>query len=173
MDKHNQEKFVILLGQVQPDLRRYIYSLCHNMADTEDVFQETSLALWRKFESYDSSQPFLNWAFRFAYYEVMKLRDKDKKRKVLSEETLKLLADEWERDHDLSQIHDRLLTSCVSKLEESEQELIKMRYSQKMTVVKMNQHFGETGKKTYRALERIRFKLYACIDKHLEIEGLK
>ena len=173
MDNHNQETFVILLGQVQPDLRRYIYSLCHNMGDTEDIFQETSLALWRKFETYDKSQPFLNWSFRFAYYEVMKFREKSKKRQLLSEETLKLLSEECQKSQDIKKDHERFLSDCVTKLASDEQELVNMRYSQKMTVVKMNQHFGETGKKIYRALERIRFKLYACIDDKLESEGLK
>ena len=173
MDNDSQERFVILLGQVQPDLRRYIYSLCHNMGDTEDVFQETSLALWRKFDSYDKSQPFLNWAFRFAYFEVMKFREKAKKQQILSEETLKLLSQECQKDQDIKKDHERFLSGCVAKLDDKEKELVKMRYSKKMTVVKINQHFGETGKKIYRALERIRFKLYACIDNHLESEGLK
>ena len=173
MDNQSQEKFVLLLGQVQPDLRRYIYSLCHNMGDTEDIFQETSLALWRKFETYDNSQPFLNWSFRFAYFEVMKFREKAKKRQVLSEETLKLLAEECQKTQDIQKDHERFLSVCVAKLADEEKNLVNMRYSQKMSVVKMNQHFGETGKKIYRALERIRFKLYACIDNKLETEDLK
>ena len=173
MNSDLQEKFVLLLGKVQPDLRRYIYSLCHNRGDTEDVFQETSLALWRKFASYDNSQAFLNWSFRFAYFEVMKFRAKQKRRQLLSEETLKLLAEECQKSQEIEKFHERFLSVCVAKLDDQEKDLVNMRYSQKMSVVKMNQHFGETGKKIYRSLERIRFKLYACIDKQLETEGLK
>ena len=124
MNNENQEKFVLLLGQVQPDLRRYIYSLCHNMGDTEDIFQETSLALWRKFETYDKSQPFLNWAFRFAYYEVMKFREKQKRRQVLSEETLKLLSEECQKTQEIQKDHERFLSDCVAKLEDQEKNLV-------------------------------------------------
>ena len=75
----DHEKFIKLFSQSQPDIRRYIYSLCQNMSDMEDILQETSLSLWRKFDQYDHKQPFLNWAFRFAYFEVMKYREKKKK----------------------------------------------------------------------------------------------
>ncbi|WDE95599.1 sigma-70 family RNA polymerase sigma factor [Lentisphaera profundi] len=173
MNSADQEKFVLLLGQVQPDLKRYIYSLSYNKGDAEDIYQECSLALWRKFGTYDNSQPFLNWAFRFAYYEVMKFREKQKRRKLLSDETLKILAEEYQKPLGIIKEQERLLSFCLAKLPEDEKALIDMRYSQKLSVKKINSHFGETGKKIYRAFERIRYKLYNCIDETLEAEGLK
>ena len=104
---------------------------------------------------------------------MMKFREKQKRRQVLSEETLKLLSEECQKTQEIQKDHERFLSDCVAKLENQEKNLVNMRYSQKMSVVKMNEHFGETGKKVYRALERIRFKLYACIDNQLESEGLK
>lgn len=172
-DNQNHEKFVLLFGQSQPDLRRYIYSLCHNMGDTEDILQETSLALWRKFEKYDSKQPFLNWSFRFAYYEVMKFREKQKKTHALCETTLKILAEEHADNLDILKAQRRVLEHCVAKLPEHEKELIELRYGQKLTITKINQMFSETGKKIYRAFERIRFKLYECVDLTLTEEGWK
>ena len=168
----DHEKFVVLLSHSQPDLRRYIYSLCHNSSDTEDILQETSLALWRKFSTYDSVQPFLNWSFRFAYFEVMKFRDKQKKAFRLCDTTLKILAEEYEDHLQDQQEKRRVLKFCLNKLDENEQGLVDMRYSQKMTVKSMNDQFGETGKKIYRALERIRFKLFKCIEHTLKEEGL-
>ena len=173
MDNDQHEKFVLLFGQSQPDLRRYIFSLCQNMGDTEDILQETSLALWRKFESYDSKQPFLNWAFRFAYFEVMKFREKQKKRFALCETTLKILAEEHADNLDVLKAQRRMLKECLAKLPEQEKELIDMRYGQKMTITSINELFSETGKKIYRAFERIRMKLYKCVDLTLNEEGWK
>lgn len=171
--KENHEKFVLLFGQCQPDLRRYIYSLCQNMGDTEDILQETSLALWRKFDQYKSDQPFLNWSFRFAYFEVLKFREKQKKKYTLCETTLKILAEEHEENMEILKAQRRVLEHCVAKLPEHEKELIDLRYGQKLTITKINEMFSETGKKIYRAFERIRFKLYECVDLTLTEEGWK
>lgn len=172
-NKDMHEKFVRLFGQSQPDLRRYIYSLCNNMGDTEDILQETSLALWRKFDQYQSDQPFLNWSFRFAYFEVMKFREKQKKKHSLCETTLKILAEEYAENLDILKAQRRVLEQCVAKLPEREKELIALRYGQKLTITKINEMFSETGKKIYRAFERIRYKLYECIDLTLTEEGWK
>lgn len=37
-----------------------------HVADAEDIVQQTALALWEKFDAYDSSQAFTPWACRFA-----------------------------------------------------------------------------------------------------------
>ncbi len=45
---------------------RYVAALVPNVADAEDIVQQTALALWEKFDAYDPSQPFTPWAWRFA-----------------------------------------------------------------------------------------------------------
>jgi RNA polymerase sigma-70 factor (ECF subfamily) len=167
----DQERFVALFTQIQPDLRRYIHSLVGNLNDTDEVVQNTSLALWRKFERYESDQPFLNWAFRFAYYEVMKFRERRKRGLGFCTETLKLIADEYDQDVGLLRVQRRVLETCRMKLPEDEQALLEMRYEQKMTVAQINVVLNETGKRLYRVLERIRRKLAGCVDKHLAEEG--
>jgi RNA polymerase sigma-70 factor, ECF subfamily len=173
MDKHSSanEKFVMLFSKSQPDIRRYIYSLCLNMGDTEDILQETSLALWRKFETYDSTKPFLNWAFRFAYFEVMKFKEKNKRSISFCETTLKILSEEHADDLEQQRAQRRILKQCVRKLPDDEQELIALRYSEKMSVASINEMFSETGKKIYRAFERIRSKLQKCVEVTLSEEG--
>ena len=51
---------------------RFILSMHPNEEDARDILQETSVALCRKIEEYDPDQPFLPWAFGFAYLEVLK-----------------------------------------------------------------------------------------------------
>jgi RNA polymerase sigma-70 factor, ECF subfamily len=40
--------------------------LVPNVADAEDIVQQTAIALWEKFDAYDPAQPFTPWACRFA-----------------------------------------------------------------------------------------------------------
>ena len=63
-----------------------------------------------------------------------------------------------------------MLKQCLTKLPESEKELINLRYGQRLTVTEINKMFSETGKKIYRAFERIRLKLYKCVDTKLTEE---
>ena len=58
----------------QADVRRYVFMLVPRPADVDDVIQETAVALLDKFVEYDADRPFLPWALRFAYLEVLKWR---------------------------------------------------------------------------------------------------
>ena len=60
----DRDNFIGLYSKHEPNIRRYVYSLVGDASDTEDVMQETAMALWRKFEDYDPSQPFIGWALR-------------------------------------------------------------------------------------------------------------
>jgi RNA polymerase sigma-70 factor, ECF subfamily len=169
-ENEQHQRFILLLSQSQADLSRYIYSLCQNKGDSEDILQDACLALWKKFDTYDPKQPFLNWAFRFAYYEVMKFRDRQKKKITLCETTFKILAEEHSENIDILKVQRKMLKQCLTKLPESEKELINLRYGQRLTVTEINKMFSETGKKIYRAFERIRLKLYKCVDTKLTEE---
>src|SRR3954462_15206372 len=61
-----QQRFLSLFLRSEREIFRYVAVLVPNMADAEDIVQQTALALWEKFDAYDSSQPFTPWACRFA-----------------------------------------------------------------------------------------------------------
>src|SRR5215212_6935152 len=61
-----QQRFLSLFLRSEREVFRYAAALVPNVADAEDIVQQTALALWEKFDAYDSSQPFTPWACRFA-----------------------------------------------------------------------------------------------------------
>src|SRR5438105_4078585 len=71
------EEMVRLLSRHQDELFRYIFALLPHEEDARDVLQETSVALFRKVAEYDPAKPFLAWAYRFAYLEVLKQRERN------------------------------------------------------------------------------------------------
>ncbi|MDP1592367.1 MAG: sigma factor, partial [Prosthecobacter sp.] len=90
---NNMENLILLLTQHQAALFRYIFSLVPCEADARDILQETSVALFRKFEQYDATRPFLPWAYRFAYLQVQKHREKSARSPLLfSEDVIDLIA---------------------------------------------------------------------------------
>ena len=49
----------------------YILMFMPHKADAEEVFQETSIILWKKFDEYVSGSSFLAWATQVAHYQVL------------------------------------------------------------------------------------------------------
>src|SRR5574339_85077 len=61
-----QQRFLSLFLRSEREIFRYVAALVPNIADAEDIVQQTALALWEKFDAYDPNQPFTPWACRFA-----------------------------------------------------------------------------------------------------------
>src|SRR5471030_1900865 len=61
-----QQRFLSLFLRSEREIFRYVAALVPNVADAEDIVQQTALALWEKFEAYDPAQPFTPWACWFA-----------------------------------------------------------------------------------------------------------
>ena len=61
-----QQQFLSLFLRSERELFRYVVALVPNVADAEDIVQQTALVLWEKFSAYDPGQPFTPWACRFA-----------------------------------------------------------------------------------------------------------
>jgi RNA polymerase sigma-70 factor, ECF subfamily len=54
----------------------YINALLLNWNNTEDLFQETCLVLWQKFDAFQPRTNFLAWALRIADHKVMDFHKK-------------------------------------------------------------------------------------------------
>src|SRR3954447_4058001 len=61
-----QQQFLSLFLRSEREIFRYVAALVPNIADAEDIVQQTALSLWEKFDAYDPAQPFTPWACRFA-----------------------------------------------------------------------------------------------------------
>src|SRR5438270_13068296 len=91
------ELLVRLLSRHQEALFRYIFALLPHEEDAKDALQETSVALYRKFAEYDSDKPFLAWAYRFTYLEVLNQRERNQRhRRLLIRYLIDLLPSERE-----------------------------------------------------------------------------
>src|ERR1700677_2724648 len=98
VDVARTEILVRLLSRHQDELFRYIFALLPHVEDARDVLQETSVALYRKFEEYDPAKPFLAWAYSFAFLEILKQRERNQRaNRFLNRELIERLAREREQ----------------------------------------------------------------------------
>jgi RNA polymerase sigma-70 factor (ECF subfamily) len=169
----NAENLVLLLTQHQEPLFRYIYSLVPCEADARDILQETSVALYRKWDQFDVSRPFLPWAYRFAYLQVQKHREKSARSPLLfSEDVMDLLANERAHLEDHLDERLRLLDGCLQKLTAQEKELVTSRYAQRKSAEVMMERFEMSRRTLFRNLELLRQRLHDCVTRQLHQEGL-
>jgi len=170
---NNTENLILLLTQHQEPLFRYIFSLVPCEADARDILQETSVALFRKFDQYDATRPFLPWAYRFAYLQVQKHREKSARSPLLfSEDVIDLIANE--RTHIEPQLDERLrlLDACLGKLTPQDKELVTSRYALHQSAEEMMRRFDMSRRTLFRNLEMLRQRLHECVTRQLQSEGL-
>jgi RNA polymerase sigma-70 factor (ECF subfamily) len=164
---------VRLLSRHQDELFRYIFALLPHEADARDVLQETSVALFRKFADYDPAKPFLAWACRFAYLEVLKQRERNHRQlRHLGRDLVERLAREREQHESLLQQRLEALEECLERLSPSDQRLIRERYQEKDGTEELARRLGASRRTLFRELDRIRRLLCECINRRVAASDL-
>ena len=162
--KKPSDDFVGLLAKHEPRIRRYVLSLVADYETTEDVIQETFIAIWHKFDEYDPERPFYPWACQFARNKVLNFYKKQTiRRRYFSDMTVELLMQVEERTSSTMTEQIESLNKCVKKLSSDDQTLLRHRYSEEITIAEVANLTGRPVEKLYRSLERIRRVLLQCI----------
>ncbi len=172
METARAELLVRLLTRHQDELFRYILALLPHEEDARDVLQETSVALYRKFGEYDPEKPFLAWAYRFAYLEVLKQRERNQRRtRHFSIALLERLAREREEHEPMLQARLQALEQCLQDLPAADRDLIRQRYQGQTRIEEMARRAGASRRTFFRKLDRIRRALLECINRRTAVEG--
>lgn len=161
-------EFLQLFTQDERKLYRYIFTLVPDSDQAQDVFQDTAMALWEKFDEYQSDKPFLPWACRFAYFKVLSHRKRTGKQPaLLADDVIHLLAEEQIEENDWLEEQLRALRRCLGDLTDAERELIQDRYAGKASVVHIAETTGRPADSLYKILYRARKRLMECIARTL------
>ncbi|HYF34619.1 MAG TPA: sigma-70 family RNA polymerase sigma factor, partial [Prosthecobacter sp.] len=164
MSTDRTETLVLLLTRHQEALFRYVFSLLPSEADARDVLQEASLALCRKFDQYEADKPFLPWACRFAWLEILKHRERARQRPAaFSPDVLELLSDERAMIEPELEARLRALDGCLAKLPAVDRDLVANRYHQRHSAEEMMERLNMSRRTLFRNLERIRRQLFECV----------
>ena len=119
----NVEQFVQLFAKHQRGVQAYLWTLVLNRADCDDLMQETSVSLWRKWPEFDPHRDFFRWACGIAFIEVLRFRRKTASQRLwFSEELMETLAVEFVDDAERGDMRAAALQACLEKLGERETE---------------------------------------------------
>lgn len=163
------EQFLKLFTRDQLRVFGYILALVHNRNDAQDIFQETSLVLWREFETYDPDRPFLPWALGVARNQVLKFwRSRKRDQHVFSDGLAETLAAEAATTAAERVDRSEALQSCVQKLPERQRQLIDWFYGQNLAAGDIAQRWDRSVHAVYKALKVMRRNLMQCVEQKLK-----
>jgi RNA polymerase sigma-70 factor, ECF subfamily len=171
MTQPPDEAFVLELTSCQRRLYAYIFSLLGNHEQTLDVVQETNVVLWRRAQEFTPGTNFIAFAFRIAHFQVLSLRQRIQRDKLLfDDQLLGEIAEQIQRD-----VHDeerqRTLEKCIEKLTPQHRDLLRLRYSEGSSVEAVAAKLQKTIGSVAMVLHRIRMSLIRCVDRSLAKGG--
>ncbi|WP_425401011.1 sigma-70 family RNA polymerase sigma factor [Aeoliella sp.] len=164
-------RFIDLLQQHRTQLLGYLFCIVQNMDDAEDLFQQVSITLWDKFDTFEQGSSFSAWAITVARNKAMTfLRSKRREtarfsRRLIEELSLRDLWTPLEADSRLA-----ALQSCQKKLPKEDQVLLSQCYSTSEKTADVARRLGRSVDSVYTSLSRIRRALFACIKRSLARE---
>ncbi len=166
-------EFSELLREGRSRIFGYLLALVQNLADAEDLYQQTALLLWEKFEQYQPGTDFGSWATTVAHYTALNfLRRQSRRRALFSAaalERLSAMQDEIKTSECTAR--SEALVQCVAALPAVERRLVRLRYEGDRSVQDIAQTEQRTVGAVYTALSRIRKSLLACVERRVAKEA--
>jgi len=166
---HSPADTIRQISQHQAALLAYILTLHPDRSEAQDILQETNVVLWQKVGEFRKGTNFKAWAFRIAYLQTLAHFKRVQRGNWLgfSSELVDTLARESEPLlADFEQRHVAL-RSCIEKLPEKDQEIVRAHYSDGLPLAEISSEAGRTVGALKQVLFRVRRMLKACIELQL------
>jgi RNA polymerase sigma-70 factor, ECF subfamily len=168
---NKQDEFVRYLSRESSRIFGFILALAVNRNDADDVFQETSVVLWRRFDEFEPGTNFRAWACRIAQLQVMNFRRSHNRCRVLSDDALQALAQNALAVMDRDDRREETLATCLEKLRPQDRQLIEQRYFRRHTTKEIAEREARSIHSVYRALRRVHELLLRCVRQGLALES--
>lgn len=164
------ERFLRLLMANQHYIHAYILTFVPNWVDADDLLQEATAVMWRKFAQLKSDNEFSSWAISIARYEILNYRRKNRNSKIqFNDELLEILHKKVQQtDHKNDYL--QALQLCLSKLNATDRRVVMLRYEEDVTIKQLGEKIGRSAQGIYKTMSRIHDLLLQCVRRTLVSE---
>lgn len=160
--------FLALFSRNSRRIYGFIRALIIDANDANDIYQNTTMCLWQKFDTFSSGTSFFAWACQIAHREVLKFRHQKNRHQHFPEELVDLLAANFHARIDELDRREEALEDCVKRLRSDDQRLIELRYFHDQKPKEIATAESRSVFSVYRALSRIHEQLLRCVGRTLE-----
>lgn len=164
-------EFIQLLTTSQSRVYAYILSLVFDPDQADDVLQQTNAILWEKAHEFEIGTNFIAWSFRIAYYQVLAHRkNMQRDQLIFDDQLIGDLAKVSNQNDEAFERRQRLMRTCLERLNDRQRDLIRRRYSVGANVAKVAAEVGSTVNAVKQSLFRARRNLIECVGVNLAKE---
>ncbi len=165
----NEARFLRLFIKAEPDLRAYSRALLPTWDGVDDVIQNASVVMWKKFGQLETDDGFLPWAKVIVRFEALRARrNYARDRLVFDDELINLLAETADETEETTSLGSRrALKICLSKLRAKHRELVLAPYSSSTSVKDLAADSGVTPNAFYKLISRLRAKILTCVESEM------
>ena len=145
LDPKRAQSFTELYTKDRRRLYAFIYTIVGDSVAADDIFQESSMVLWREFHKFQEGTNFSKWANAIAFNRIREFwRSRKKQGQLFDENQTELIADrmvdmEPELDH-----RWEVLSGCMAKLRDVDQDLFKNFYAKQYTAAQLAEKTGRS-----------------------------
>lgn len=163
-DPKRYEEFADLIRLHTSQVLAYINATLLNWNDSDDLFQETCLVLWQKFDEFEPGTNFLAWALRIADYKVLKHRAKQSRYAAFTDKLRDVLKAKFAVGSGVDPTTNlAALTRCMNRLAEADRQLATQCYGENVPVRQVADAMGRSPESVHRSLRRVRKWLLDCV----------
>jgi len=168
----DEERFLRHWVEAQPTLAAYITSCVGDFHEAEDILQEVSLVLHRKFAEYDSARPFIAWALGVARNEILNQRRTRARSFICYQgELMDRVTNTYMELAPMLDDRIKALRHCLGKVEGRSAEALRLRYETDMKPQEISEHMGIRPVAVRVLLSRAREWLRQCVERVLAAQG--
>jgi len=159
------EEFLEVFTSAQLRIMTYIWSMIQDQNARQDVYQETTLALWKSFHTYRPDQEFQSWALGVARHQVLRYwRMRDRDRLVFGEPLLAELAQEGVEMVNEYESRQAALNHCLQRLPARQRDLVRQFYGEGKSASDVAEQWGRSVHAVYKSLKLLRKTLLKCVE---------
>jgi len=162
------KQFFRLFMSVQNQIYAYILVCVLNATDADDIMQETAATMWQKFDVFTIGTDFHKWGRVIAYYKIKDYRKKRRNSRIhFTDQFFSLL--NQQTDSAIEKVDPRLdlLKRCLSRLKHADQNLLKQRYYEGVTIKDIAEHSDRSVSGLYKVMARVHQQLVKCMNYRL------
>lgn len=150
---------------VLPLVSAYLGGVVSSKSDRDDLLQETAVAVWKSYATFDPARPFSSWVLGIAQNVVRNhFRRLSRERLVFDDLLLASLAESFESVASEQSSLLEHLDDCLGKLTPEARKVCEMRYREELPLETISVRLGKSTAAVAKTLQRIREHLRRCIE---------
>jgi RNA polymerase sigma factor (sigma-70 family) len=170
----NPNRFSYFVSQYKDMAYSIAFRIVNNREDAEEIIQDSFLRAFKSLNKFRQSSKFSTWFYRIVVNRALSVRSQVKKQVI--EIDINAMPDiqfeEFDRAYRNLEQDERskIINSTLMKLPEEDSLLLTLFYLNENSIDEITQITGIKGENVKMKLLRARKKMYAILEKHLNLE---